>query len=423
MSDNIPQQSDYLCYEVVEANLFFSSGDPVAIPQGEIEKFIVANMYSTNNLPAFTFSFRANNRTYLRMMADKTDLSIHLKIDYYIKDHGNEKKGLVRTWFNKKFDAYIEDDAPNLIRESMNEMDSVTKSTLNELKTEENTNARSIPVTLALFDKSAVNTAYSVGGGIFASGDMETVVTQQLSSSGASSVLMQPMDNKGSFPQIIVPPFTLVGRLNYLNAVYGFYKTGMILFFGLDRTYLISRDSKAKAYVTNELLDIILLVREEKDARRLQDGSRLEPEQRTVYINVTDDDLSFTSNSIFNNMLHGSQISEVVTQTNSFRNLTATNRRKGNTHKKYFHNKYNNPYALSEYVSELSRDDRLITVTLRDVNLHWFLPNKRFRLTFLDSQQGKDYNTEVMLMNTQLVFAKHDDHFRLTLLAAFKQVK
>lgn len=423
MSDNLPQVSDYLCYDVVEANLFFSNGDSVPVNKEEIEKFSVSNIYSVNNLPAFLMTIRTDNRTYLRMMSDKTDLTIHLRIEYYIKNHSTEEKGSRRVWFNKKFDVYIEEDEPNLIRHTMDAVDNVTKGPDTNMPNTENSDSRKIKVDLGLFDTAAVNTAYAVGGGIFGSANMETAVVQQLSSSGASNVLMQPFDNKSSYPQIIVPPYTLVGRLNYLNSVYGFYNTGMMLFFGLDRTYLISKDYKAKCFVKNEIVDIILLVREEKDEMRLSDGSRLEPEQRTVYINVSDGDISFKSNSIYNNVLQGSCISEVVTQSNSIRSMTASGRRKGNTQKKFYHNKFGNPYALSEYVSELSRDDRVVTITFQDVNLLWFLPNKRFKLTFVDSVQGKDYNTELMLMSTQMTFNQHGDHFRIGLIASFKQVK
>lgn len=417
----LPQVSDYLRYEVTESRLFFSTGEVVELAKADIQSFSIESDYSNSHIPVAELNIKTDYETYIKLIKDREKVTIQLKVDYYIYDPIKDEKGKIRTWFNRKFDIYMEDDYPDLIKNTLEVTQEASKAPDQEPKTDAAVN-RTIDVKMALFVTKDMDTLYASGGGVYTSANMETVVSHSLATAGASKVLMSPIENKSSFSQITVPPFTLLGRLQYLNSVYGFYKTGMIFFLGLEHTYLIDRSPKTTAMEKNEIINIIFLVRPEKDENRRDDGSRLEPEQKTTYINVDSDKLLFNSPSVMNNMLKGSTLRVVDThgQYNSTYNIS--NRRRGNSYVKFYHNKFGNPYASPELASELSRDDRVVVIPLNDVNIHWLRPNKEFTLRFIDDVSDSLYGSKLMMYYTNFTFNNHGDHFRVYAVTAFKKV-
>lgn len=416
----IPTVSDYIRYEMTESRLFFSDGKTRDLAKADIQSLDVICDYGKNILPVISLSIKTDYETYIKIIKDREKVQIQLKMEYYKYMETTQEKGPMYTWFNRKFDIYTEDDYPDLIKKTLEKVQETTKSNEQESKTDSAQN-RTLDVNLILFVTDDVNAAYADGGGVYSNANMETVVTHCLSTAGAKKVLMTPFDNKQSYPQIMLPPFTLIGRLQYLNSVYGFYNTGMLCFFGLERMYLIDRSAKCTAMEQHEYINVVFLVRDEEDEARRFDGSRQENDQKTMYINVQPENLAFNSPSIMNNMLKGSVIKTVDSHTNKIDTLNTKNRKRGKAYSKWYNNKFGNPYAAKEVASELTRDDRVVVIPFQDANINFFRPNKEFSLRFMNSTSDSLYGSKLSLYYTRFLFNNHGDHFRVNISSGFKK--
>ncbi len=387
ISDNIPEVSDYIGYDVSTCTLYFSDGE-VSVPREQISSLtILRNFRGEDFFPDFKINFRTDKDTYYRIMKDKDVLTILLKVTYFgvspVKGE-EEIRTKERIWFNDKFITYIDTNDRNLSTE-------LTKS---EIEVDNNSdavttaNTNGYEISLNLFRESDIKTAYSVTNTIYSNADMNTIMTHLLMKSGAKNVLMSPLINQ-TLSEVVTLPITLMGNLNYLANQYGLHSHGSWFFFDLDTTYIMNNKPGCHVWKKNEThKKIIYVVRKDTDDKSFMGGSRMHTDMN-CYVNIDPSNVSVSSMSNLDSVIDGGTIHYIQHGADSIRTIE-TSKKARNAHTRYQHNKYNNRYA--EYAVREQRNDRNTSLSIRTLqsNITWMTPNKDYAFTFEDIKLEKE---------------------------------
>ena len=94
-------------------------------------------------------------------------------------------------------------------------------------------------IDLFLFDTELIDGLLQPSNDIVSNCSMSTLVSSLLYDAGCRKILMSPIDNVKIYDRIILPPQSIYDNIKYLDTYYGLYKTGSLLYFGLDRAYLL----------------------------------------------------------------------------------------------------------------------------------------------------------------------------------------
>ena len=65
---------------------------------------------------------------------------------------------------------------------------------------------------------------------------------------GISNILMSPLSNRKSYTEFKITPINAIDQLKNLIVNYKLHDKGTVMFFDLDRTYILSKEIKCTAW-------------------------------------------------------------------------------------------------------------------------------------------------------------------------------
>jgi len=109
-----------------------------------------------------------------------------------------------------------------------------------------NTDADTV-ITLYLYEKKALEVKRPLMNKVYNNITVSDVINYLISENFKDrSIIVDKPDNEEVYEQIFIPPLNFPDALEYLQAFYGVYRSGIESFMDLDAVYIISKDSKAK---------------------------------------------------------------------------------------------------------------------------------------------------------------------------------
>lgn len=402
--------SDYLVYTIEECMIFFKDRNQ-RVNREEVLEFSVGCDFGGDFFyPEFNIAIKVDRNTFFSLMAEKDSLTMNLKIGYsvFTPQTGEEgDKGKTRIWFNEKFVVRMDAKQYDILLDRKQTIQEEYRA--GEEKNQDVSVNKEYIIDLYLFKERDLNAGYSVINKVYTNTDLNTVVTHQLSQAGASSVLMSPLENR-TLSEILTMPYTLIYNLVYLSSQYGLHSHGTLIFFDLDTTYILNKKPGRTAWREGEYTEIIMVIRDDDDTRSFMAGSRLNPDDSKVYINVDPSGIEVNSFSTIDDLIRGGEIIGVDTGRNIVSSVKSPGIKKH--HPRYLHNKYSNSIAMKEVEQSMRDRDLIVSVSIQDGNIHWFRPNKDFRFNFLKPELNKILGGRYKLTNTFMKFTNHGDHFR-----------
>ena len=402
-------------YLVQSVHIFFPGEKYVSITPTQVSGFNVYKDYDKCFFPVLNLSLATNPELAYKIIEYKDVVEIQLRVQYRRKDEDNSPvMGYTKDLFNERFSVYIEDEAPNLDKETLKETRQIDQA-----GGASSSYDYSSVVDLFLFKKSDMEASRRKINMIGKDVDLSTFALYILNNVGITKVLMEGFDNNNIIPEVIVPPFNTIQAFKYLENQFGFYKTWSLLFFDFTRTYLISKRGRVNAHVTNELAKCTLNVGSNMTKEFLNGGMYLE---RTQYsINITKDSISFGNASVVTDNTIGNNMISIDAKSGEVHRDDAHTIQTGKGNYRVVVNKYDNKYARDCEMHMVNELSRTIAISLVDFDESFFRPNVEYVFKFEDNEMNKDKGGLYRLSSIRSTYEKRGENFFITGTFIFKQ--
>jgi len=166
-------------------------------------------------------------------------------------------------------------------------------------------------MTLYMYEKKALEVKRPLMNKVYNNVSVSDVINYLISENFKDrAIIVDKPDNEEVYEQIFIPPLNFPDALEYLQAFYGVYRSGIESFMDLDAVYIISKDSKAK--FGDYYRDMNIRVRSimQQDQQSKSKGSRstfIDKESKSVNI-VLDTLPSIKSGDVISKEFIGEQL-------------------------------------------------------------------------------------------------------------------
>lgn len=390
---------------LVTLEVLLPNKDPIKINNANINSIMIEKDFDNNFFPIFCMNVFFETDIYYNIMKYRTSVKFKVKLEKYIHPIEETETSVFKyreVVFNDIFVSFIKDNEPNIHKDLLN-------------KTERSDDGN-VPYTgtefdLFLFKESDMKNSKTMVNTVIQKGTMTDTLTFLLSKSGVKKVLMAPLDNIDSYEEIMLLPVPVIQNITYLEKQYGFYKNGSILFYDLDNTYLIPKTSHAAAYKTGEYTTTILTYYKSDSSIGSAPGSYKDRTNRTNIIHINKDNIFFHSSGLVDEQLTGANISFVDTTNDELTTVHPDVENRNSKNTKVYVNNFSNKYLPSIMENHKNEEDNVISALIYDFDIDALTPNKKFVLSFQDTEIQKKYGGNYRITNTKLVLLKQGESF------------
>ena len=235
-------------YRLESVKMMITGKDPIEIEPFRIDSMEIMKDYDNLFFPVFRIGLTLRNEDLYALIKNKTDVKFHIRMIYYEYEENSTKLKSKKNVFDEVFTTFLEEETPNLDEKTMKSVKEVNN------KTDEDRDLNDFGsfIELYLFKEKDLNVGKSSVNYVFSIAKLDDVISFMLSKNGMKKVLMTPLEYKKNFPEIWVPPTTLIGGLYHLEQQYGFYSTYSTVFFDIDAMYILSKIMPCTAWRSGE---------------------------------------------------------------------------------------------------------------------------------------------------------------------------
>lgn len=407
----------YYRYRLESVNMIVSGKEPVEIEPFRVDSMEILKDYDNLFFPVFRLSLTLRNEDLYLLIKNKTNVKFHIRMIYYEYDENSPKLKSKKNVFDEVFTTFLEEETPNLDEKTMESVKKINH------KTDEDRDINDFGsfIELYLFKEKDLSIGKSSVNYVFSNAKLDDVVAFMLSKNGAKKVLMTPLDNKKIFPEVWVPPTTLIGGLHHLEQQYGFYNTYSTIFFDVDTLYLLSRKMPCTAWRNGEKKRTTLIVDSDLSSESFYTGTY--EENGNIMVNITKSAIVFNNSSVISDQISGNNMMLVDQNTGDVTNVKSNTVQRGSGNYHVMINVYSNPYLAKCEEFNRTENSKVITVNIMDFDQFMFTPNKEFSMVFKDNRINKEYGGLYRLTQSVLKFTKRDEDFIISGTLTLKMYK
>lgn len=371
-------------------------GDATILNPLSVVGIHIMNDYMASLFPIFKLNIATNNDLYYKVNQNKTNTKIKLRIQKYAV-HEDGSYSAKSDWINNTF-VLIDDDTD--VNRSKDNQRSVKRFNVdNGLNDFENS------LELYLYREDVIN---GVKGhcreAICDVASVTDIVGYVLGESGLTrNVLMSPLENNGAYKDIHIPPISIHRLVMHFDAYYGFYRSGSIVFFGIERSYILNFKGGCTALAPGELPDVCFLVPKENSAELHLSGV-VDKNDLKNYIVLPYGKVAFTKTSITDNVTTGAgaMINHPSSGASSSARGNTVNVGSGNSD--IITAGSDNPWLASAFAAQATSKADVMTCTITDFDVSVLTPNKRYSVIFEDTAETKKHKGAYLLASSTIEF-------------------
>jgi len=413
--NSVPSVMNFYRYKVESLDILFpgeenpTKVDPITITDIALEKD-----YDNDYFPIIRLSLVLNQNLYYKIINNKLRVKFRLRIQKYIYN-ANKILQFKKDIINDVFCIFTEENTPFLGEKLLNEskkVNNIQTSTPRDLSTD---------YTFFIYKENELIKSKTIINSILTSASMSDAITYCLSIAGISNVLMSPLTNKNIYSQIILPPFTMLRNLRYLENAYGFYDTEALIFFDTDCNYIIDSSPSCTAWRPNEYKQTVFTIRESTNPDVFSPGCVADDKNKNYFINIIPNSIHMFNESVIADQLDGNNLLIINPSTGQVENIKSNTIQRGQGTYKLLINNYNNKYSNTALKNKKSEDSNIISVAISDFDIDALTPNKEFLFVFENSAINKKYNGSYRISRTNIIFAKQGEDFVISSSCEFKK--
>lgn len=219
-------------------------------PPSQIAMIKMEKNYDMMNYPFIYVGVNVPGWLYVELLKNSKDLHITMDLHSMLyREDFNEKMANPATTseIKGKFLALMAVDTPILAEDMQMQIEKDNGSYKKNYSFNEYYFAE-----FALYNEAAYKAKSTIVNAVLQSSDMTTTIAYVCSQSGIENILMSPLDNRKTYKEFKVTPINAVDQLKNFAVNYKLHEKGTIVFFDLDRTYIISKKIECTAWRDEE---------------------------------------------------------------------------------------------------------------------------------------------------------------------------
>lgn len=392
-----------------------TNGIPDPLPVERIVGISIENDFDSSLFPLFKVSVVLERSRYFNLIKNKANIEFKLRLQrFYRKRDVQDDQSIPTDCINDVFIMYNDENNPDVQRPILQAgTNGKIETDINELEKLENI------VDLFLFSKKTAvfQREFST---VYQNTNLSTAITRMLQVCGASKVLMSPLENNATYPQIIIPPMKIGKILKYFNNNYGLYKNGAQIFFGLFHSYILNYKGEPTAYMSNEWLDTVIFVLNGHNSMGEISGCIMKTKEKINYYVANNSAVEDMDNNQTENAIDGVNPT-LISPTGGGGGANVAGKTMREATNKVIFNRTSNPYLTGALAAQQFGDGNTLSVALENVNIENFNPNKRFSFVFEDPVLNTRYHGKYKISSAHYIFNKDGDSASLSALFVFKK--
>lgn len=379
----------------------------VLLPDGEenliIEKnrfmgLDVEDNYEENYFPLIKITLVINSETYYKILKYKNECKFYLRIHKkYMKNEDKTKMSSEQKFLLDTFDLITDentDDMLNALKEKISSDDYKKRKSEGNVLDETDNNR----VSFYLFKSSIAGTKTNVNK-ILANANVSDAIAYLMSVAKIKNVLMSQPDNTKVYEELMIPYQSVLKSLGFLDTYYGLYKSGSIIYFGVDYTYIIPYNGKCSVTSTSDKSTNtnVVIPKSSNTLYSGKLGSIKRKNDESNYVIGDSTSINIMNKSISNNYLYANDIEVVDSYDENTETSKSNAKSKTENFVKVFQNKTENEFIGDMYTAQTNAKSDIISIRLQNFDISAFTPNKQFNVIFEDSKYTKKYNGKYIL--------------------------
>lgn len=358
-------------------------------------KLDFTNILSIEKLDDYEFNIRSVLKIKIRIdikrkiwiLKNKRDIVAKFELNKVGLERNNEKiiVGPEVVW-NSEFGIYLTDDDEATDTKSLEQI----TSDKNDLNNDDYFTSQD-GLDIYLYNNKLLNASKKVVNKVFSSAPLQHVVGELLTESGHKKVIMSRFENDSVYKELVVPMNSLYKSLIYLDQYYGFYKRGAVIYYDIDKLYIINPNGKVTAKETDEWVETVFLI-PFRDKATPGNGMVRKPKQKVFYINIPEENINIQKPSISKNAQYGSEAKIVVTddiivETSKADQSIMNQRNEFIRYKR----KDDNKFTSTIIQARMEENENIIYISGENFDINAFAVNKTFKLIFEEPSKQKLY--------------------------------
>lgn len=382
-------------YKVTEFSILYEKGTESLSPERIISLKIV-NDYMNNIFPIFSIQLALETQLYYKILKNKDSVKFHIRLQKYYKGlTGGETSSLYRDCINDTFQLILDDNDSDL-EESLRKIQNNTDYINIEKKTTNDLNEITNICEFYLYKSSIIKSCSKTVNTVLQDAFVVDAITYILSQGEIKNTIISPVENMKKYNTILIPPLKINKALSFIDSYYGLYNNGSVIFFGLDRNYIIAYNGKCTAYQSNEIRNTSIIIPKKTDTSSQELCVLLPKEKKDInYIIASSMNISTRDDSVSGDILQGNNITIVNSDEGSIRSYKNTSDYQHNT--KIIVNKTENEFVGNIYKAQTESNTGVIQLSLGSYDIDMLSPNKKITVLFEDSSLSSKYKGNYMI--------------------------
>lgn len=409
----INSNDTYQRYSYILKELFIMiKGETIKLQTERLESIMIINDYIYNLFPIMRIKVTIDADLYFKIVKNKEDVKFKIRVQkFYRKNMDNFPSGLYEDYFSKTFSLILDDEGEDFNSE-LRKLQYGEKQT-NDLFATKNT------VEFFLFDSELMKTMKQTINIILKDGTVSSAIGYFASRLNITNLLMTKADNINTYDQLIIPPMKLSNALAYLDTFYGIHECGSIMYFGIERGYIIKYNGRCTAYEPNESKETTIIV-PKTDSIMANNICQLQKagQPKAKMIIADYNSLTFYDETVTKDILEGKEVRIINLYTGEIED-TLENDEDGR--RKIITNRGENTYFKSIYKAQMTSSEAVITAVFRDIDLTCILPNKKFNFVFDDILLSRKYKGTYILAKSDILLVRESNELRPTVTCVFRK--
>lgn len=398
-------------YEVGTFSFNTKGSSKLKMEKLELKSLTIINDYIGNVFPIIQIKVSMTSQEYYNILSSKKETSVYLSIYKYYTLPSEPNKSLKEKWFSGTFALILDDDNDDFYA-SVRDKNNVEGQDSSDLKEQDNI------VEFFLFKKTLIKASKKRVNFIIKEQKVISAIALIHTKMGIHNLLMTKPNNEKFYKQLIVPPLKAIDAIKFIDTFYGIYKSGMLLFYDYDRSYLL-KYGYGNAYEPNEKMQTVIIVPVAGSEASQNIGALIKKDDNSRYYIVSDfNGFTARTEQSSGEIINGSDVHVIDSNTGAEKYST----KKQDKHKVFITNYGLNRYLKDTYLRQYESMEKVIEVDLVDFDLDALKPNKLFNFRFEDAIMEKRYCGNYMLVNMQITLFRRTEDLTCTAHCVFRKM-
>lgn len=396
--EDIIQEYEYITQKL---SVIIPDSDPLELEPNQLSQLDIEENFEEYYFPFIKVTLIISSNDYYKIMKHKNKCKLNIRIDKRYNSTKKNDKSLRKVFINKTFNIIMDENTEDM-KNSLKEDASKTDYTQRISKgVEDNDNK----IEFYLFTDIIEGTKKNINK-VIRNGTVTNAIAHIATVGGINNIIMPPAHNTTVYPEMLLPELSVLKSLAYIDTYYGIFKTGTIIFFDIDYTYIIPYSGNCDAYLSKEITTTNIIVPKSVNTNHENTlGSLKKPNDKNNNYVIGDySTLDISNKSISNNYINANSTTVYDSYNESKSTSTSKAKAKNKNFTKFLENKTENPFIATMYSAQSNAKSDVISIRLYDFDISVITPNKKFNMIFEDSKYRKKYNGSYILVGTAHTF-------------------